>query len=441
MKRRHIFIAVLVALMLTTTTGSALAGEDSGTETIDFFEPFGIEIDNSDGISMKVSWDIKLVDGVPVNIALLDETNYYNFTHGMMYNAYKGNEKNYTESFKKTITIKDEGIFYLAIASAQSSMDTSTVEYKVTWDEGSGFWAPWCWPAIIIALVLIFGVGILVWLRGRGRGTAVAPLTGAGPDAMAAIELSPQPEPPDTPTDDSGYTGSGEPPAPGTGTVPSEPVPSLEGTILQDSEPIPSHLPHVLEEPAPGTGVHHPTGEGIVELSPQPEPPDAPTGRPPTPGTATVPTAPEPSAPIHIPPPPAEPTVEGTARNDPASDPPHFPTLSESPEVPGPEPQEPITGTVPHYPSATVPETTPLPPTAPSVEGVSPSLPLAESTTVLEEDGPPMDPTGRITLDEAPRPEPRTDEVRAPDPDADEGPDPMKINKPPRGDGPTGEPL
>lgn len=162
-------------------------------------------------------------------------------------------------------------------------------------------------------LVLVFGVGILFWLRRRGGGTAVGPedarspeetFEGAqvyeGPDGTGmppppvegetwegarvhesvepldagATKLGPQPEPPDMPVEsgDSGYRGTPEDPAPGTGVY----HPPWEGATELSPQP---------EQPDMPADTMKLTGEGATELNPPKEPPDHPVadGGPPEP--------------------------------------------------------------------------------------------------------------------------------------------------------------
>ncbi|NOQ54698.1 MAG: hypothetical protein GQ558_08870, partial [Thermoplasmata archaeon] len=290
MNWRRLVVAVTVALVLTTVASSVHAGEDSGTETLAFMEHVAVEIDGTDG-STQVTWDIEVTDGVPVNVLFMPEEGYEEYVDPMEYefSYYPDHSKNNTMEFRKTVTVNEGIVYYLVIENVgYSSMDISTVEYDVTWDVAGGSLESWCWPLMIIILAILGGTGYWVWRRRQGSGTLTPPSQASGPgdegpmEAPAAgtgtvyppgrgtyhppvegqTELSPQPEPPDTPTDDPGYTGSGEPPAPGTGTVPATPESSMDGTILLDPESSRPHLPSVSEGPAPGTGVHHPPGDG-----------------------------------------------------------------------------------------------------------------------------------------------------------------------------------
>ncbi|MCK5253716.1 MAG: hypothetical protein KAQ96_12240 [Thermoplasmata archaeon] len=311
MNGRDILIAILVALALATASSSVHAHEDSHTDTLEFLEHVAVEIDATDGSSTKVTWDIKVTEGVPVNVFLMPEEGYDDYIDPLKwkFSYYLAHSKNNTESFKKTVVLNDNIVYYLVIENTgYSSMDNSTVEYEVTWDETSGLFGPWCW-ALIIILIILGGLGFTIWRRRQGSGsgsegpmeepapgttTYTAPeeeetsedaLVYEGPETeypdpaegetwggaqvhesmepidTDATELSPQPEPPDMPSEggDSGYRGT-------------------------------------PEEPAPGTGVYHPPGEGAAELSPQPEPPDMPgdTMRPTGDGVSELSPQPEP---------------------------------------------------------------------------------------------------------------------------------------------------
>ena len=259
---RSIIISILSVLLLTTVAVPALAGEESGTETIMGMDPFSISFENTGSDPMKVSWDITVTDGVPINIVLLDEENYGKFTSYLRYEAYEGHQYNYTNSSKRTVNV-DEGKYYLVLESAHSSMDSSTVRYEVTWGEDSeSSRSPWCWPAAFIVALI---AAVIAALFGRGRiGTRSTMRASADAppvrERAEMAELSPQPEPPDMPADATRPTG--------------------EGATQLSPQPEPP------DAPAPHEMVR-PTGEGTTQLGPQPEPPDHPLGsrKPPGPGT------------------------------------------------------------------------------------------------------------------------------------------------------------
>jgi hypothetical protein len=352
MKGRGTIITILIALALTLVGSPALAGEESGTETVEFFDPLTVEMDLSDDSNLKITWNIQVTDGVPVNVVLLDDDNIDKFTQGLRFEAYQGHQYNYTNSSRRTVTVSEEGTYHLAVETTHSSMETSTIDYTVKWGEGAGggFWAPWCWWAIIILLIVVFGFGFVVWLlRSRGR-TGIAPRTDVmpAPGTGDVAELSPQPEPPDVHADPASMGGA--------------------------------------EPPAPGTGVVHPPGEGTVELGPQPEPPDTPSvdfsreaaPEVPVTTTTTIPAPPQPSAPVDMP--------------------------SGPPETPPPEAGEGASGEPPAPGTGTyVGPETPADMIAPEVE--LPTVPGEPSSPTLEPPPPDQPPPDGV-VDLGPQPEP-----------------------------------
>ncbi len=311
MSGRRILVALCVAIALTVVTVPALAGDDRGTETIFGMDPLYIDFENTGTDEMKVFWDIRVTDGVPVNVVLLDEENR-DLYPGLAYEAYKGHQYTYVNRSKETVMV-EKGKYSLAIESAHSSMDSSTVDYKVEWGEDAGlFDSPWCWPAAIILALLLAIFGALTG-RQRASRTAMtktptpmdAPATGTG----EMTELGPQPEPPDHPVD-----AGDEAPAPGTGVVQTPP----EGATQLGPQPEPPDHPVDAgdEAPAPGTGVVQTPPEGATQLSPQPEPPDTP------PADAWEEPVPDPLSPhaetVHA---PDMPQVDASPQAEPSSPP------------------------------------------------------------------------------------------------------------------------
>ena len=167
MSGRSIIVALCVVMALSIAAVPAMADEESGTETIFGMDPFFIEFENPDSAEMKVSWDIKVISGVPINVVLLDEDNRDKYP-GLSYEAYKGHEYSYVNSSKESVRV-DEGKYFLAIEGAHSSMDTSEVEYEVVWsvDDGS-WWEEWCCPASIVVAGVAGVAGVMWWRRREG---------------------------------------------------------------------------------------------------------------------------------------------------------------------------------------------------------------------------------------------------------------------------------
>ena len=369
MRRTLILAAVLLALLLVAVP--VQAEEESGQETIYWLEHHAVEIDNTDGKQMKISYDVQVTSGVNVNIYFMDEDGYDDFTSFQNFTYFQSQSRKDTDGANVEWTWNKEGTFYVVIENAGwQSIDETTFDYEVTWDEGGGLWwgLPLLWCLIILLIVAVIGIAT-IWLvmaalkarrestaeGTRGEGGSTSPPPGEGgpgtpgpgeevtsPDALVletmpiegadttpvpttvpgpgegAAELGPQPEPPDSPTGtpaDSGYRGTAEPPAPGTTTYPADPVPTGEGVTQLSPQPEPPDMPaHTTISP---------TGEGTTQLSPQPEPPDMPahtTISPTGEGATQLSPQPEPpDMPAHA---TITPTGEGATQLSPQPEPP-----------------------------------------------------------------------------------------------------------------------
>ncbi|NIP36918.1 MAG: hypothetical protein GWN18_18275 [Thermoplasmata archaeon] len=441
MGARGTIIAITVALALTIVACPALAGEESGTETIFGMDPFSIEIEATGNDEMRVAWDIKVTDGVPVNIVLLDEENHDKFTSYLRYEAYKGHEYNYTNSSKKSVKV-EEGTYFLAIESAHSSMDSSTVDYEVKWREDSGlFDSPWCWPLAIILAILLAIFGALAGRRRTGGEMTMTPRPGevpasgtgdvaelspqpeppsAGtgvthPPGEGAAELGPQPEPPDMPSSDFGREASPDTPSPRETSVPAPSGPSTPAEMPHDGPLSPPEYGPPPDEPAPGTGTY---------ISPAPPADMAAPG-------VEVPTPPgEPSSSALEPVPPAPPEPSGATHLSPQPEPPDMPpspdkvipTGEGATELsPQPEP--------PDMPSTDAFERTVPDPLNPDAETHSArDMPSAHMSPEPTSPGtsPPTDATADASLSpEPPDPPPEPNKVKLPDPDADPDGEPL----------------
>ena len=328
MRRTLYLAAALIALLLVAVP--VQAGEESGEKTLGWLDHFAVEINNTDGDRLRISYDVEVTDGVNVNIYFMDEEGYDDFVAFQNFSYFELYSVKDTDGAEKEWTWTKEGTFYVVIENAGwQSFDITTFDYDVEWDVSGSLWwgLPILWCLILLVVFGVIGIAA-IWLvmaamrarkestaeGTRGEGGSGSPPPGEGetfegamvhetppapaegetwegarvhepvpveemdtspvpttvpPPGEGAAELGPQPEPPDSPAgtpSDSGYTGSGEPPAPGTTTYPSEPVPTESVTEL-------SPQPEPPDSAIDGSRVlTH--GEGVTELSPQPEPPD-----------------------------------------------------------------------------------------------------------------------------------------------------------------------
>jgi hypothetical protein len=280
--RRGCITLLLLALAVIFATGVASAGERSGTEVLEFYEYIDIGID-VDKTPMRLTVDVTVTEGVPVNVFFMDDEGFdeYVATAGHDFTYDKANSKNNTDGFHRQFTVRDEGVHHLVIENKlYSSMDTSTVEYEVSWEEGTSWFGPWCWPIIIIILLLLaLGGGYTFWRRRSGTGVGAPRMS---PGALeGATHLGPQPEPPDS--------EAVSPPGEGIAELSPQPEPPDSEDVSPPGEGMAELSPQ--PEP-PDTKVTYPS-EGVIQLSPQPEPPDTAVTYP-TEGVTQLSPQPEP---------------------------------------------------------------------------------------------------------------------------------------------------
>lgn len=164
MRRTLIPLALCVALLLMAVP--VQAKEDSGEETLIWLGFIDVKIDNTDGGSLVIKYDVEVTEGVAVNVYFVNQQGYddfvdilvVNFTYYVSYSVLN------TKDAEKEWTWSNEGTFYVIIENAgDSSMDTTTVNYKVTWSPAAWwlFGLSLLTCMIIILLVAVFGIVIL----------------------------------------------------------------------------------------------------------------------------------------------------------------------------------------------------------------------------------------------------------------------------------------
>jgi hypothetical protein len=155
--------------------GGALAEKETGTRTLQSLDHVDIEMDNSEAYSMRVTIDVRVIDGVNVNVYFMDDEGYaqYLASSGFDFEYFEDHSKKDTKRYEEQFVTNEEGVFHVVIDnSLYSSFEMSTVKYDVEWEKAGGLSGPWCLPLIIIILAILI---VLVYtLRGRG------PRTGTG---------------------------------------------------------------------------------------------------------------------------------------------------------------------------------------------------------------------------------------------------------------------
>lgn len=363
--RRTLYLAtVLIALLLVAVP--VQAGEESGEKTLSWLDHLAVEINNTDGDQLRISYDVEVTEGVNVNIYFMDEEGYDDFVSFQNFSYYELYSVKDTDDAEKEWTWTKEGTFYVVIENAGwQSFDITTFDYEVEWDvSGSVWWGlPILWCLILLVVFAVIGIAA-IWLvmaamkarkEGTAEGTRGEGGTGSPPPGEGGTG-SPPPGKTETFPGAQVYETS-PPPAEGEtweGAHTLEQVPLEEGETSPMTTTVPmedttGRLDGATElgpqpEP-PDSETHGETvmshGEGATELSPQPEPPDSETGAPagsggsgsegpmeePAPGTTTYPSELEPGpAPMAVDAPPpstaetSEPIMKITTDPDKALD-------------------------------------------------------------------------------------------------------------------------
>ncbi|UCC92716.1 MAG: hypothetical protein JSW25_08640 [Thermoplasmata archaeon] len=180
MRRLVVVGALLVAAMLLLA-GFSLAGKDSGTETLDTGDHVAVTIPNGDGDALEVTVDIKVTSGPNVDAYFLDEENYEAYQAGEEFDSYEGYSEDDIDEFDTSFVFATKGKFFVVIEStATEANQTTTVEYKVSWESAYTFGFNWLWCITALFIVIIL-TAALAFMQMPKRGNE-KPLPKVGGD-------------------------------------------------------------------------------------------------------------------------------------------------------------------------------------------------------------------------------------------------------------------
>jgi hypothetical protein len=159
---------VLVTLLLL---GTAMAGKDSGTETIKGLEHIDVKIDNTAGDTLRIEYEVEVLEGKNINVYFMDAEGYDNYTAIENFTYYPEVSALDTMSAENEWTWTKKGNFYVVIDITEyQEFGNSTVEFEVEWEAGTyilGF--NWIWFAVTIVIIVVLSVA-LWWMRNRDKG-------------------------------------------------------------------------------------------------------------------------------------------------------------------------------------------------------------------------------------------------------------------------------
>ena len=180
--RRPRLIAAMLMAAIVLLANVAMAGEEEGTETLEMSDYVSVHIDNTEGDTLDISYEVEVEDGVNVNVYFMDSDGFADFEAFLDFKYFKEYSKTDTGDKKKHFIWANEGDFYVVIDStADNITKTTTVKYKVTWDNAYFKGMNWLWCIAVIVIVVII-TAVLAFMKRPGEdeeGKELPPVGGA----------------------------------------------------------------------------------------------------------------------------------------------------------------------------------------------------------------------------------------------------------------------
>ncbi len=140
--------AVLVLLLLSQPV-HASTGSYSETTTFDSSIVKEFEIDNTEGRTLRISYDIQVIEGAPISIYFVKAEARPNYTQEFYSDWTVLN----TTGARRDWEWSDKGVYLLMIVIAEEATeDVTTIEFVVEW-------MPKGWP---FSLSLLYGIIVLI---------------------------------------------------------------------------------------------------------------------------------------------------------------------------------------------------------------------------------------------------------------------------------------
>ncbi len=173
--RRTRLIATMLMAAIVLLASSAMAGEKEGAETLEMEDYVTVHIDNTDGTTLDILYDVEVQDGVKVNVYFMDADGFSDFEAFLPFEYFKEYSVTDTKDIQKDFIWTNKGDFYVVIDSTASDInETTTVEYKVTWGDAYFMGMNWLWCIAVIVIVVIV-TAALAFMRKPGEGKELPP--------------------------------------------------------------------------------------------------------------------------------------------------------------------------------------------------------------------------------------------------------------------------
>lgn len=180
--RRPCLISAMLVAAIVLLASVAMAGEEEGTETLEMGEYVSVHIDNTEGTTLDILYEVEVVDGVNVNVYFMDADDFADFEALLEPKYFKGYSTTDTSDTKKDFIWANKDDLYVVIDStADNITKTTTVKYKVTWDNAYFMGMNWLWCIAVIVIVVII-TAALAFMKRPGEdeeGKDLPPIGGA----------------------------------------------------------------------------------------------------------------------------------------------------------------------------------------------------------------------------------------------------------------------
>jgi hypothetical protein len=137
-----------------------------GTEDLERLGYLSFVIENEDGQTLEISYDVRVTAGVNVDVYFMDDEGYDDFVANRTFKFYKEYSVIDTGHAKNEWVWAKEGTFHLVIGNpGPAPGDVSTVDYTVEWTAGPlGFNWLWCIAVFVIIVILTM---VLAFMKRR----------------------------------------------------------------------------------------------------------------------------------------------------------------------------------------------------------------------------------------------------------------------------------
>jgi hypothetical protein len=155
------FLGVIVLLLLAAAP--ALAGEESGTTTLEDGETLDIAIDNPDGDYLRIDYAVRVLEGPTINVWVLDEEGLKDFRdeNASRFSYWNDGSHEEVSTVGNHFYFDDVGGLYLVIDNDFNDAEGQSVlvEYTVTWEDAE---YDTTMIVLLVALIVIIMVAIVI---------------------------------------------------------------------------------------------------------------------------------------------------------------------------------------------------------------------------------------------------------------------------------------